>query len=525
MQSINKYRNSALLHRSTSICKGRKLKWITLASFSKKIMSAFMFVSFFMTGCKKFVEVDAPVTSINEGNVYNNDATATAVLTGLYYQMSTTTTSSGSVGFITITRFAGLAADELDVWNAYNSERDLAYYKNSLFATQASSTGSEIWSSFYVTLIRRCNQAIEGLNQSKRLTPSVKEQLLGEAKFLRALFYFYLVNLYGDVPLVITSDFQQNTLLSRAPKEEVFQFIISELKEAKELLSSVYVDGKLEPYTSNIERVRPTKWAAAALLARVYLYTGDTGDYVKAELEASSVINNSLYSLTPLSNTFLKNSNEAIWQLQPVLVGANTQDAKLFVLNQAPIGFRSSKPFYLNNSLVNVFEQGDDRKTQWTGTYTSGTTTYYFPYKYKVSITGSPLTEYFMVLRLAEQYLIRAEARAQQGNISGAISDVNIIRSRARAAATVTIPNPLPDLPNTLTQQQVLTAVMQERRVELFAELGQRWLDLKRTKTVDAVMTIATAQKGGTWQPYKQLFPISFGELQKAPNLRQNPGY
>ena len=127
---------------------------------------------------------------------------------------------------------------------------------------------------------------------------------------------------------------------------------------------------------------------------------------------------------------------------------------------------------------------------------------------------SDPVTEYYTVLRLAEQYLIRAEARAQQKiNLPGAISDLNLIRNRAG----------LDSLSPTLNQQQVMAAVAQERRVELFAEWGHRWLDLKRTGQISAVFN--TIPYKSQYQPFQQLYPIPLGELQNDPNLRQNPGY
>ena len=116
-----------------------------------------------------------------------------------------------------------------------------------------------------------------------------------------------------------------------------------------------------------------------------------------------------------------------------------------------------------------------------------------------------------MILRLAEQYLIRAEARAQQGNLTGAIGDLNIIRERAG----------LPDLSTALTQDKVIAAVMQERRIELVSEWGQRWLDLKRTGQVDSVLSKIKP----TWKINGQLYPIPQSELTNDPNLVQNPGY
>ena len=126
-----------------------------------------------------------------------------------------------------------------------------------------------------------------------------------------------------------------------------------------------------------------------------------------------------------------------------------------------------------------------------------------------------------MVLRLGEQYLIRAEARARLGsNLSGAIGDLDKIRSRAGLPLIATT-NP------GITQPALIDKIMHERQVELFSEFGHRWFDLKRTNTVDAVMNVVTPLKaaGAPWQPYQALYPIPITELQKAPNLTQNPGY
>ena len=146
-----------------------------------------------------------------------------------------------------------------------------------------------------------------------------------------------------------------------------------------------------------------------------------------------------------------------------------------------------------------------------------GTTVYYYPYKYKLYFTGQPPVEYPTLLRLAEQYLIRAEARAQQGNLSGpngSLADLNFIRQRAG----------LP--PSTAsTQPDVLTAILNERRMELFTEYGHRWLDLIRTQQVNAVMSLVTPGKGGIWQATDTLYPIPLTDIKADLNIRQNPGY
>jgi hypothetical protein len=115
------------------------------------------------------------------------------------------------------------------------------------------------------------------------------------------------------------------------------------------------------------------------------------------------------------------------------------------------------------------------------------------------------------VLRLAELFLIRAEANAQLNNVSNAVDDLNVLRTRAG----------LDLLPNSLSQQDCLNAVYQERRVELFAEWGHRWFDLKRTGQADAVLgTMKPA-----WKSSAVLYPIPFGEIQLNPLLTQNAGY
>jgi hypothetical protein len=469
------------------------------------------------SGCKKFSEIKAPVTSVNEANVYSTDATAISVLTGLYTGMST-----GGKSFFTgsqsISLYGGLLADEFTLYNGISStDPRYYYYTNSPYSDASGSQGTQFWGIY--NLIFTCNAAIEGLSNSTSLTPSVKQQLLGEAKFMRGFFYFYLVNMFGDVPIVLNTDWKDNVANARVSKEQVYATIIQDLKDAKDLLSADYLDGTLLKYSTISERVRPTKWAASALLARAYLYygnlTGSSAYYTNAEAEATSVIGNTaLFDTVSLNNVFLKNSKEAIWQIQPISLQWNTEDARIFTLSSSPAGLNSSHPVYLDTLLVKKFDSSDKRKTNWLKTYSDASGTYYYPYKYKSATQNNSLTEYLMVLRLGEQYLIRAEARAQLNNISGSQNDLNIIR--ARAGLTATTAN---------DRSSLLAAILNERQLELFSEWGHRWLDLKRTKNIDQVMAIVTPLKGGSWSSYKQLLPIPYTDIQRDPNLIQNSGY
>src|SRR5690606_28944026 len=131
--------------------------------------------------------------------------------------------------------------------------------------------------------------------------------------------------------------------------------------------------------------------------------------------------NTSLYTLEALDNVFLKNNREAIWQLQPVSdnSASNTGEGRLFVLPRSgPDG--NLYPVYLSDHLMSSFEPGDLRLDQWVDSVVTDGVTYNYAYKYKIGDVIAPTTEYPTILRLAEQYLIRAEARAAQGNIAGA---------------------------------------------------------------------------------------------------------
>jgi starch-binding outer membrane protein, SusD/RagB family len=463
-----------------------------------------LLIAFAFAGCKKFLEVKPPSTSINEQNVYKSDATAIAVLTGIYARY----------GMDGISVLSGLSADELTLASVVSDQRLIAYYHNQLRTSVNvnSNYGVDFWST-PLNRIFICNAAIDGLNNTSSLTEAVKNQLLGEAKFMRAFYYFYLVNYYGDVPLVLTTNPNVTRVLARSPKQQVYDQIIMDLKDAQSLLSSVFLDATL--LRSSSERVRPTKWAATALLARTYLYLSQ---YADAEGEASTIIANTTdFSLPAINSVFSKNSDEAIWQLQPVEANRNTEDAMIFKL---PSTGPNADPnnVYLSPQILNAFEAGDARRMPggWVDSVIAGGITYYFPAKYRATITNGAATEYLMIFRLAEQYLIRAEARAKQNNLQSAMDDINVIRTRAA----------LPGI-TASDQASLLMAVLKERQIELFTEWGHRWLDLKRTGKVDEVMSIVTPLKsnGGNWQSYQQLYPILFPDIQKNANLTQNPGY
>jgi hypothetical protein len=475
-----------------------------------------IFSVFVLSGCRKFVEIDGPATSVSSKNVYNNDATAIGSITALYINLN-----NGNPIFPQelsgISAIAGLSADELDYYSGAGYHAPVVYYQNTLTPVNVS---NDFWGTAYQRLYV-VNAALEGLESSSGLTPLVKQHLMGEAYFMRAFYYFYLVNLYGDVPLVLSTDYKVNAVIKRTAKALVYDQILMDLKVAQSLLGSGFLkgDGITDYSQDSEERVRPNKWATTALLARVYLFMGRWTD---AEAAATLVLSNlTQFQLEALENVFLKNNHEAIWQLQPTVNGVNTLEAQLFAM--ADEGASGYNPVYLSNELLKDFESGDRRKDNWVGSVTANGTTYCYPYKYKVkksSIMDAPVTEYSTVLRVAELYLVRAESRARLGNRTGAISDVDQIRNRAGLPLVKNI-NP------NINQEDLITLILKEKRIEYFTEWGHRWFDLKRTGKVDEVMTKVTPKKnnGATWKSYQQYYPVSSYELQSNPSLLQTTGY
>jgi hypothetical protein len=456
---------------------------------------AFFLIVTDITSCKKFLEIPPPQNQLTSSNVFSTDATAMSAQSAIYGSMG-----PGSADFYNLCLYPAFSSDELIDYST--NITDVQLYSNSL--TSDNSYIQTIWSVAY-NYIYQANAVLEAVTSSIQLSDGVKKQLLGESKFTRAFWQFYLVNDFGSVPLVTSTNYQTNNTAIRSSVAQVYQQIIKDLTDAVIELNPNFVgpDG----YTQTNDRERPTQSAAAALLARVYLYEGK---YDSAEQQATSVINNSSFSLlSDLNSVFLANSQESIWQIGSTQ--GNTNEAFHLILLAPPQGGGQS----ISSQLMNAFEPGDMRRVNWIDSLISGNTTYYFPYKYKNRQISPPVTEFETVLRLSEQYLIRAEAEAQLGDSTDAIVDLNLIRTRAQ----------LPPYSATI-QGPLLLSILHERQVELFTEFGHRWFDLKRTGNVDAVMSVVTPTKdNGMWQTTQQLYPIPLSEIKTNSRLSQNRGY
>jgi hypothetical protein len=438
------------------------------------------------TSCKKIVAVDLPSNSLTASTIFQSDSSAQAAVTGLYTMIMLQTKVFLNGG---ISLFSSLSADELTATSLPNEENQ--------FLTTNISPGNAInannfWKAAYARLYQ-CNICLENLDGNNSVTISKRNELIGEVSFIRALCYYYLINLYGDVPLVLTTNAEKNSLLPRSPVANVYEQIIEDLKRGDSLLGT------------NTSNFYPTKMACKALMAQVYLHLKE---WKQAENMASGVINTGKYFLEDeLNNIFLSTSRETIFQFAPAMEGINTAEGSFYIPTS-----QSVKPMYcLSSSLLNSFEPSDLRKVNWIKSHAINGSTFYYPSKYKIR-NSSEAKESNVIFRLAQQFLIRAEARIKQGDLAGAQADINTIRKRAG----------IPVLPDSLSEQQLLTAIEQENRIEFFTEMGHRWFDLKRWNKTNEVLS---SIKGGNWQINDQLYPIPHSEILADPHLEQNPGY
>lgn len=471
----------------------------------KKLTILILLFSMFAS-CKKFVNIDTPTNQLGAAAVFTHDETATTALTTVYAKIFTEEASPYIVTLLT-----GLQGDE---FSNPGIQPAAEYYINAIDPV-SNLFCKTYWDKTY-NYIYLLNSVLEGCAASTTLTPEVKKQVAAEALFTRAYLYFYLVNLYGAIPLSLGTDYSINRYLVRKSVQEIYEQIIEDLKAAQQDLNTEYVGKDSWPGTT--ERVRPNKAAATALLARVYLYNQQ---WALAESHASSLIENTKYSIVPATQTFLKGSAETIWALRPSFpnyTNVNTVDGSEFILQNSPVSL--GKPF-LNRELVNCFDEEDLRKTNWIGEYIdpvdSHSTAYFYPFKYKV-LSDIEIRENTILLRLAEQYLIRAEAKAMQGSYSLALKDINVIRERAGIY-------PLSSANTVMTESSIMQAILKERRREFFAELGHRWFDLKRTQSCDSVMKNISVTKKSIWNPAMQLWPIPAAEILLNSNLEQSAGY
>jgi hypothetical protein len=444
----------------------------------------------FLTSCEDFVEVDTPNHQLPVTMVFENQETARSAMLGIYYQLFRSVDFSNGHSS-SVTALAGLSAGTLAPLDATNTVYT-EFMQHEVLPQNPNNL--KLWSSAYQT-VYMVNSFLEGLEAADSLPEELTNQLRGEALFVRGFTYFYLRQLYGKAPLIVTSDYRINASATSNTPEEILTQILADLKIAESLLSDAY---------SHQERTYVNRYVVKALLARIALY--EENWELALQYSSEVIAHTALYNLeASLNDVFLANSQEAIWQISPLGGGNSTTNTHEWTI------FSSTFPrLRLTTGFENNFETGDLRKEYWIEQPENST---YRPFKYKAGNTGSAITEYSMVLRLAEQYFIRAEAQAQLGNMPAAIADLDHIRARAGVSL-------IAQTQPSITKEDFLILLLEERHRELFSEWGHRWLDLRRTQRA-----AATFGDSPFWEPTDELYPIPEEERIKNPNLTQNPGY
>lgn len=436
-----------------------------------------------LTACESSLNTE-PTASIDSETALTTPRGIELALNGAYRSLQT-----GSLYSQEEMVFADLYADNLDFTGTFGTHREFGL--RSLTASNGAVLG--IWQSAY-TGINRVNNVLEAIPNVTALTPAQATLYRGEALFLRALHYSILARDFGEVPIVTTPSrgVDESSLVSRSPQADVYALVQADLEEAVTLLPAERVVG------------RATRGAANALLARVYL---EDAKYTQARDKATAVILDPAYDLMPTYDVTVggetrvsffatKNSPESIFELQYSILHSNAQAFWFFT---ATLGGRWGYSPSLD--LYNAFEAGDTRRDASIGIDGSARR---YGNKYFRIANGD---DNVIVLRLAEMYLIRAEANARLGAAPAVVrADIDVIRNRAGLA----------NLPATVdTEAALMAAILHERRLE-FAFEGHRFFDMRRHGVAEQDLAL-TADR--------LLYPIPQAERDVNPNLSQNPGY
>jgi len=428
--------------------------------------------SFFLFACEKVLDVQ-PTQSLSTEEAIQNKNDVMRALTGCYDALQQT-----GLYRLDMIVLPDLASDNLDHTGTRQEYGQID--NNSILAENFIIEG--VWNDSYDAL-NRVNSLLDKLPEIDDFTDDERANVIGQLYFIRALVHFNLVNCFGAVPIKTSPTYgvDESLDVGRNDIADVYQQIIIDLENAT---------GKI----GSQENIFATDGAVKALLARVYLYTGQ---WELAKSFASSVINNSNYQLDPDYNNLFSgaSSDEIIFQID-----FNTQDQNTLAYYFFPTSEEGRNEFTPSESMEDAYEAGD------TARKNASLADLGFAYKYRDITTG---TDKVKVLRLAEMYLIRAEAEAKlNGDVEMIKNDINAVRNRAGLENTTAT-----------SYGDLMLAIEQERRVE-FAFEGYRWFDLIRTGRAMEVLNNITS-------PNQLLFPIPLSEItaNTNPDMYQNPGY
>ncbi|MCE6989705.1 RagB/SusD family nutrient uptake outer membrane protein [Dyadobacter sp. CY323] len=466
------------------------------------------------TSCERILD-QKPLSDITQANFWNTPKDAEAGLIAVYNLHMNTAYTAFQLGEI--------RSDNLEMptkWGYEMVNPQSADLNNNILSPV---DGIASWVSFF-NVVSRANEVLfftEKINFADQVD---KNRVLGEAYFLRAHSYFTMAKNWGAVPLITLPFASQgeDMYVERTPVNLIYDQIIKDLEQAETLL----------PVTRTDQRVRATKGAAQALFCDVLLTRGystfaKTDDFAKAIEKANLVIANTNYKLVSgaaYASIFRDgNSSESIFELAFNFNNLATHALSNFFLPRAYNKFRpyGGETLMLpSHSLVNAFEAGDLRAPTTFTVLRAEDEQYYdanvkgmtYGNKYLGTVTNVGVQRYsddnYIIYRLPDVMLMKAEALVQTGNLPDAVAIVTQIRARAGLAAKAAA-----------TKDAALALVLDERKKELAFE-GKRWYDLMRTNKVSTFRTETSFIQN------RFLLPVPQAEVDRnAKLLPQNPTY
>lgn len=439
-----------------------------------------------------------PQTAISSDIAIRDQKSAEAALNGLYSELQSSDYYGSNLQIMS--DVSSDISQSVGTWDFY---REMDTYVTSAGNLENRNLWSQIYSS-----INHANHIIADVPNLDNVPQEVKDQILGEAYFIRGLAYFDLTRTFGGVPGVAAGSMgvplvtepsrqiDESSYPSRASLEDSYGQVESDLQEAESRLSGF----------SNPNRA--SEASTKALLARLYLYLQDYG---QAEQYATEVIDTYNFTLVDDFASIFRSENTAssIFEL-----AYNTTDDNGLRFWYYPSSGGGRGDIALHDAYAEMVmaRTNDERGNLISFDDNVGV---YYPTKYQKSGGDDNL----QVIRLAEMYLNRAEARARQSDLGGARSDLNEIRNRAGLTDTTGS--------GVDSQQEVLQAIELERGIE-FMEEGHRWFNLVRTGRAQAVLTNidrTNSDPVSLENPGRRVFPIPSRDMDANENLEQNEAY
>lgn len=466
----------------------------------KKLIITLFSLSFLVSCSSDLLDVNPEAQKVSS-QFYTNSAEIEQGITSVY----------GSLQYTGQYQLGMPALGELPSDNTYDevpANDAFTYGELDFFTIQPNNTLiASTWKDNYIG-IQQANIILTRIDKIPDMTDALKSTRMGEMKFLRALMYFNLVRTFGDVPLVLKETTNVNDYFGqpRTPVAEVYAAIETDLKDAIDLLPN-----------TTAQKGRVTKGAALGILGKVLL---TEKKYAESLTYLSQIEGLGYQLLTDVSKIFdvaNENNAEIIFDVQFASgLNGNSEGSSAFQMFSPSGSVSGAKGHNLpTKEVYNLYSTGDTRRSAYIGLTSSG-----IPFSKKLVKTSNTIADggsNFVVLRLADIFLMMAECFAEQNNTVNANLYLNKIKTRA-GIATVNLP----------TKDLLLNEIDRERRLEFVGE-GHRWFDLIRTgKAISVMTTHFTNNQGYSTAQIKAhhlLMPVPQGQINTDPALKQNPGY